>query len=408
MVDDFRQFALYNIEGVGADLELLVKEQLVCDDVEEDTWEVQSFTSTRPEDIIDFHKGLKGVNQRFLLVADRQDKETEGLLVVNLDFQGVPDAVRMKARKALARRPFAVLVVPSPTSRSSVTQVVERIYEGVQSSHGETATVLAEGEGVDTDKMEEFVEYLIKWKLEKDWQDRLREVAEVSTAALQEGCKDAEVIRQLRYTARRTFKRFTRVDLENPCSSSCSHLLMFFAVMGFVKKAHFSRPTSRSSSKHSRSPSTASCTSTQTAPGPERPMVTRKVTEVVAIIQSVGLVIAKGGTRTRERYAAGLRLRLEVDSFGTLRMVGIQVGQQLIHELRHILQQVSEVLLAEQECDVARRCELVDHTDCFDESWDGVDVDGLAKALRGHVAERFDIVLRESLEVLSGSVKLYK
>lgn len=30
MSDDFRPFALYNIEGVGADLELLVKVQLVC------------------------------------------------------------------------------------------------------------------------------------------------------------------------------------------------------------------------------------------------------------------------------------------------------------------------------------------------------------------------------------------
>lgn len=72
-----------------------------------------------------------------------------------------------------SRIAFAVLVVPSPTSRSSVTQVVERVYEGVQSSHGETATVLAEVEGVDTDKMEEFVEYLIKWKLEKDWQGEI-------------------------------------------------------------------------------------------------------------------------------------------------------------------------------------------------------------------------------------------
>ena len=29
MSDDFRPFALYNIEGVGADLELLVREKLV-------------------------------------------------------------------------------------------------------------------------------------------------------------------------------------------------------------------------------------------------------------------------------------------------------------------------------------------------------------------------------------------
>lgn len=71
------------------------------------------------------------------------------------------------------RRAFAVLVDPSPTSRRDVTQVVERIHEGVQSSHGETATILAEWEGVNTDKTEEFVEHFNKWKLEKDWQGEL-------------------------------------------------------------------------------------------------------------------------------------------------------------------------------------------------------------------------------------------
>lgn len=99
-----------------------------------------------------------------------------------------------------------MLVDPSQKSRLHVTQIVGRTHQGVRSSHGETATVLAEWDGVNTDKMEGFVEYLIKWKLEKDWQGELficvrepsvessqveqsclREVAEVSTAALQEG-----------------------------------------------------------------------------------------------------------------------------------------------------------------------------------------------------------------------------
>ncbi|KAI6804481.1 hypothetical protein KC361_g152 [Hortaea werneckii] len=124
-----------------------------------------------------------------------------------------------------------------------------------------------------------------------------------------------------------------------------------------------------------------------TTPSPEHSMVTREV-QVVAVVQKVGLVIAKGRTRAGE-------------------------SEQLIHELRHILQQVSEVLLAEQKCDFARherqddfperlirwRGELVDHMDCFDESRDSVDVDGLAKALRGHVAERFDVVfVRDGVE----------
>ncbi|KAI7270787.1 hypothetical protein KC345_g7334 [Hortaea werneckii] len=183
MSDDFRPFTLYNIESVEADLELLVKDQLVCDDVEEDTWKVQSFIGTRPEDIIHFQKGRKDVNQRFFLIADRHDIEIEGLLVVNLDFQGVPDAARMKAHEAYYavpslnidntdwqddvktaaalpnnhRKAFAVLVDPNLNSRRNVTHIVEKIHQGVQSSHGETATVLAEWEGVDADKMEGFV-----------------------------------------------------------------------------------------------------------------------------------------------------------------------------------------------------------------------------------------------------------
>ena len=72
-----------------------------------------------------------------------------------------------------SHRAFAVLVDPSPISRCNVTQIVEKIHQSVHSSHGETATVLAEWEGVDTDKMEEFVEYFDKWKLEKDWQGQV-------------------------------------------------------------------------------------------------------------------------------------------------------------------------------------------------------------------------------------------
>lgn len=155
-----------------------------------------SFTGARPKDIINFHKGRKDVNQQFLLIADRQDIETEGFLVVNLDFQGVPDAVRMKAHKACHALPslsidntdwqedikmsgtvptnlcksFAVLVDPTPTCRRNEAHIVERIHRGVQSSHNEANGVLAEWEGVDTDILEDFLRYFDQCKVEKDWQ----------------------------------------------------------------------------------------------------------------------------------------------------------------------------------------------------------------------------------------------
>lgn len=157
-----------------------------------------SFTGARPDDAINFHKGQKDVNQRFLLIADRQNIETEGLLVVNLDFQGVPDAVRMKAHKACYALPslnidntdwqediktsitvptdvckaVAVLVDPSPKCRRNATHIVERIHQGAQSSHGETTTVLAEWEGVGTDILEDFMKYFDEWKAGKDWQSQ--------------------------------------------------------------------------------------------------------------------------------------------------------------------------------------------------------------------------------------------
>lgn len=219
MSDDFRPFAFYNIEGVEVDLELLIKEKLVSgawhytcnlfrrpsteyiepDDVEEDTWKVMSFTGAQSEDVINFHKGRKNVNQRFLVIADRQDIEAEGLLVVNLDFQGVSDTVRMKAHKVCYALPslsidntdwqediktsatvpkglckaFAMLVDPSPACRRNATQIVERIHQGVQSSHDETNGVLAEWEGIDTDILEDFIKYFDQWKVEKDWQVEL-------------------------------------------------------------------------------------------------------------------------------------------------------------------------------------------------------------------------------------------
>lgn len=155
-----------------------------------------SFTGARPKDIIKFHKCRENVNQQYLLIADQQDVATEGLLVVDLDFQGVPDTVRMKAHKVCFAllslnidntdweediktsatvpkdlcKASAVLVDPSPISRRRVAHVVERIHQGIHSSHGETNSVLAEWEGVDTDILEEFLKYFDDWKVEKDWQ----------------------------------------------------------------------------------------------------------------------------------------------------------------------------------------------------------------------------------------------
>lgn len=135
------------------------------------------------------------MNQGFLLIADRQDVANEGLLCVNLNFKGGPDAVREKAqelRYALPslsidntdwvddmlanaeqplypRKSFAMLVDPSPVARDNVADAVDAVDGGLAGRRGGAGTVLAEWEGVDTKDVNVMVRHFEDSRAEKGW-----------------------------------------------------------------------------------------------------------------------------------------------------------------------------------------------------------------------------------------------
>lgn len=155
-----------------------------------------SYSPDRPSRILAAHKNLDDVNQDFLLIADRQDVANEGLLCVNLDFKGAPDAVREKAqelRYALpslsidntdwvddiltnAERPlypraaFAMLVHPSTVARRNAADVVDVVDGGLGGRRRGTGTVLAVCEDVDTDDVNAMTWHFSDSCADKGWQ----------------------------------------------------------------------------------------------------------------------------------------------------------------------------------------------------------------------------------------------
>ena len=56
-----------------------------------------AYTSPRVSDIYAFHIQQNDLNQQFIAIADDQDFARRGLLFINLNYKGSPDAIRQKA-----------------------------------------------------------------------------------------------------------------------------------------------------------------------------------------------------------------------------------------------------------------------------------------------------------------------
>ncbi|KAL1587742.1 hypothetical protein WHR41_03664 [Cladosporium halotolerans] len=195
MVDDFRPFAVYKTQEVNLDLRDLIKDSLVAEDVDAETWKAILYSPARPTDILATHRDRNDVNQGFLLIADRQDVLKEGLLCVNLNYKGAPDAVREKAHElcyalpslsidntdwkddVLAnaslplypRNAFAILVDLSAAARRNVADIADTVDGGLVGRHRDTGTILAEWDGVNTSDVSAMASHFTKSRVEKDW-----------------------------------------------------------------------------------------------------------------------------------------------------------------------------------------------------------------------------------------------
>lgn len=158
----------------------------------------ESFVGSTPTQIYHHHRAhSKSLNQSLLVIADRQDLEAEGLLVVNLNFKGSVDALRQKVFFAgdfvpsvnigntaweetlsnatlplYPRRKFAVFADRGFHPRYLMTEVLNRMNAGLGSRRAETGTIFANWESAPGDDVGEIVRFWRENAREREWDAR--------------------------------------------------------------------------------------------------------------------------------------------------------------------------------------------------------------------------------------------
>ena len=158
----------------------------------------ESFIGSTPTQLINHHRSHRtSLNQKLLVIIDRQDLEAEGLLVVNLNFRGSVDALRQKTffagdfvpsvdvgntawEETLAnatlplypRRRFAVFADPGFHPRYLMTEVLNRMNAGLNNRRADTGTIFANWASALGDDVAETTRFWRGNAREREWDAR--------------------------------------------------------------------------------------------------------------------------------------------------------------------------------------------------------------------------------------------
>ena len=158
----------------------------------------ESFIGSTPTQIVHHHRThCKSLNQSLLVIADRQDVATEGLLIVSLNFKGAIDALRQKVFFAgdfvpsvnignttweetlsnatlplYPRRKFAVFADREFHPRYLMTEVLNQMNAGLGKRRAETGTIFANWESAPGDEVGKIVRFWIENAREREWDGR--------------------------------------------------------------------------------------------------------------------------------------------------------------------------------------------------------------------------------------------
>ena len=166
-------------------------------------WRAVAYTAARVSDIYAFHTKQQDLNQQFVVIADDQDIARRGLILINLNYRGTPDAIRQKAHvigefishellsydddyaeawraHVIYRtspilyplRSFAIFVARSCTDREMISNALNDAifcgnHTGWNGRHREFPPVLAQWEMMTTSASAQHEQ----WRIEKDWNE---------------------------------------------------------------------------------------------------------------------------------------------------------------------------------------------------------------------------------------------
>lgn len=162
-----------------------------------------AYTAARVSDIYAFHTKQHDLNQQFVAIADDREIARRGLLLINLNCKGTPDAIRQKAHAIggfvnnelmdhdgdyaeawcdhvvyrtsttlYPLRSFAIFVAKYCTDREMISSELDSAifcgkHTGWNSRHSKFPSVLAQWEMLTTSASTQHEQ----WRIEKDWNE---------------------------------------------------------------------------------------------------------------------------------------------------------------------------------------------------------------------------------------------
>lgn len=167
------------------------------------TWRAMAYTATRVSDIYAFHIKQQDLNQQFVVIADDRDVARRGLILININYKGTPDAIRQKAHAIgefishelidhdddyaqawshhvihktsttlYPLRSLAVFVAKNCADREMISAELDSAlfcgkHTGWNSRHRDFPSLLAQWELVTTSPSTQHEQ----WRIEKDWNE---------------------------------------------------------------------------------------------------------------------------------------------------------------------------------------------------------------------------------------------
>lgn len=166
-------------------------------------WRAVAYTAARVSDIYAFHTKQQDLNQQIVVVADDRDIARKGLIFINLNYKGTPDAIRQKAHvigefighdltayddyyaeawcdHAIYKtsptlyplRSFAIFVSRCCNDREMISNALDTAilcgnHTGWNDRHREFPPVLAQWEMMTTSALTQHEQ----WRIEKNWNE---------------------------------------------------------------------------------------------------------------------------------------------------------------------------------------------------------------------------------------------